>query len=215
MALLENPTFAAWVGAIFTLAIYTYLWKENPVFRLAEHIYAALAVGYGICYYWHGTLKPALTENIAVKKEYYLILAIIVALLIYLRYFPKVAWLARIPMSIWVGYGVGYVLSMIPAPFLTQVTNSFIKFVPAKQGAWYATNTVNNILFFVCLTCTLMYFFFTVKRNNPVMGVTSTVGRWTLMLAFGAAFGNTVQARISIFIGRLQFLLGTWLGLLK
>lgn len=144
--MLENPTLAAWVGAIFTLAIYTYLWKENPVFRLTEHIYAALSVGYSLAYYWHGTLKPAFTENIAKQKEYYLILAVLVALLIYTRYFPKVAWLARIPMSIWVGYGVGYVLSMIPAPFLTQVTNSFTKFVPANPGAWYGTTDRKSVV---------------------------------------------------------------------
>jgi len=35
----------------------------------------------------------------------------------------------------------------------------------------------------------------------------SHVGRWTMMIAFGAAFGFTVMARMSLLIGRLQFLL--------
>ena len=37
----------------------------------------------------------------------------------------------------------------------------------------------------------------------------------SLLVTFGAAFGYTVMARISLFIGRLQFLLGDWLGLLR
>jgi hypothetical protein len=32
------------------------------------------------------------------------------------------------------------------------------------------------------------------------------------MIAFGAMFGNTVMARLSLFIGRMQFLLKDWLG---
>ena len=35
------------------------------------------------------------------------------------------------------------------------------------------------------------------------------------MVGFGASFGYTVMARISLFIGRLQFLLGDWLGIIK
>ncbi len=32
------------------------------------------------------------------------------------------------------------------------------------------------------------------------------------MIAFGAMFGNTVMARLSLFIGRMQFLLQDWIG---
>jgi hypothetical protein len=35
-----------------------------------------------------------------------------------------------------------------------------------------------------------------------------------MMIAFGSAFGNTVMGRLSLFIGRLQYLLGDWLGIL-
>lgn len=210
----DNPTIAHTVGAIFTLFIFSYLWKENPLYRLAEHIYVGLSAGYIVTMNWHTTLKPAIQQEIAVDKQYYLITAIIIGLLMYTRYFPKVAWLARIPMSIWVGYGVGYTLVFAPAPFITQITNSFQKF-SAKYTTWYGTNTVNNVLFFVFLIGTMMYFFFTVKRDNPIMVGGATIGRYVLMLAFGSAFGNTVQGRVSLFIGRCQYLLGDWLHLIK
>ncbi|MGE5560510.1 MAG: hypothetical protein ACM3XN_05570 [Chloroflexota bacterium] len=211
---MNNPWFYNTVGAISTLMIFSYLWKENAVYRIAEHIFVGLSGGYIVTYNWHSTLKPAIQQEIQVDKQYYLITAIIIGLLMYFRYFPKVAWLARIPMSIWVGYGVGYTLVYAPAPFITQITNSFQKF-SATYSTWYGTNTVNNILFFVFLISTMMYFFFTVKRDNPVMAGGAMLGRIVLMLAFGSAFGNTVQGRISLFIGRVNFLLGTWLGLIK
>jgi len=40
------------------------------------------------------------------------------------------------------------------------------------------------------------------------------IGRMFLMIAFGASFGYTVMARISLLIGRFYFLLGDWLRLL-
>jgi uncharacterized membrane protein YtjA (UPF0391 family) len=212
---LTNPWFYNTVGAIFTLMTFSYLWKENAIYRLAEHIFVALSAGYIVTYNWHTTIKPVIQDEIPVQKQYYLITAIIVGLLMYTRYFAKIAWLARIPMSIWVGYGVGYTLVFQPAPFITQITNSFQKFYIANSTTWYGTNTVNNVLFFVFLISTMMYFFFTVKRTNPVMAAGAGIGRIVLMLAFGSAFGNTVQGRISLFIGRVQFLLGNWLGLIK
>jgi hypothetical protein len=36
------------------------------------------------------------------------------------------------------------------------------------------------------------------------------VGIWVLMVAFGASFGYTVMARISLLIGRVEFL-GRWI----
>ena len=34
------------------------------------------------------------------------------------------------------------------------------------------------------------------------------------MVAFGASFGYTVMARVSLLIGRLEYLFSDWLGLL-
>jgi hypothetical protein len=35
------------------------------------------------------------------------------------------------------------------------------------------------------------------------------------MISFGASFGYTVMGRLSLLIGRIQFLLKDWLGILQ
>jgi hypothetical protein len=35
------------------------------------------------------------------------------------------------------------------------------------------------------------------------------------MIGFGASFGNTVMARVSLLIGRVQFLLTDWIHIIK
>jgi hypothetical protein len=59
-----------------------------------------------------------------------------------------------------------------------------------------------------------MYFYFS-KEHKGLYGKFSNVGVWFMMIGFGASFGYTVMARLSLLIGRLQFLLGDVMGLIK
>ena len=55
----------------------------------------------------------------------------------------------------------------------------------------------------------LLYFWFT--RGDKISGpmlIVDKIARYTMLAGFGAAFGNTVLARYSLFIGRSQYLLG-------
>lgn len=71
---------------------------------------------------------------------------------------------------------------------------------------------INSLLIALGVFTSLFYFFFSVEQKG-VLGGVSRVGIWFLMVAFGASFGYTVMARISLLIGRLQFLFGDWLHL--
>jgi len=75
-------------------------------------------------------------------------------------------------------------------------------------------NSINIILIFVGTISILLYFFFS-KAHKGVYGKFTSIGIWFMMVGFGASFGYTVMARISLLIGRVQFLLGDWLGLIK
>jgi len=59
----------------------------------------------------------------------------------------------------------------------------------------------------------LIYFFFS-KEHKGAFGGLAKLGIWFLMLSFGASFGYTVMSRMSLLIGRMDYLLGTWLGLI-
>ena len=58
----------------------------------------------------------------------------------------------------------------------------------------------------------LVYFFFSVEHTGAI-GRASKVGIWFLMVSFGASFGYTIMARLSLLIGRVTFLTGDWLQL--
>jgi hypothetical protein len=56
----------------------------------------------------------------------------------------------------------------------------------------------------------LVYFFFS-RAHKGAFGFASRVGVYFLMISFGAAFGYTVMARISLLIGRMSFLIFDWI----
>lgn len=192
-----------WVAALCTLAVYSYLYKENVFYRLAEYTLVPLYTAYSIALSVHNYLIPYWKQYVMEEKQYYFVVTGILGLLMYFKYAPsKYQWLARYPVAAYVGWGLGAVLAREPRPAMTQAIDTMRKL-----------NTVNNVLFFVMFLCAMTYFFFTVGKNSKTLRVTSKIGRYVMMVAFGAAFGNTVQGRISLFLNRLSFLLVDWLKL--
>ncbi len=199
MAISHDP--AIWAQAICTLAVLTYLYKDNPIWRFAESVYLGLAVSYVFVYYFDSFIRPAVGEWIIKQGQWHYILAIVLGLLIFFRYLPSLSWIARYPMSFWVGYGTGYALAFTPAVWLDQITASFVPL-----------NTLQNVLVFIGVLTTLTYFFFTLAKENPVVGGVAEVGKWYIMVALGSAFGNTVLYRWNLFLARANMLITQWLG---
>ncbi len=200
-------TATIWISAFFTLAIFSFLVKENVFYRFAEHVYVGCASGNLIVTTYHNYLRPTVANDLAQNGQWHLIVPIAIGLLMYTRFSPRASQWSRIPMAFWLGMSSGLTLAYTPAPFIGQITASFL-----------SLNSVNNVFFLLGLLGTLAYFFFTVNEKNPLhvpYKVTSSIGRWTMMIALGAAFGSTVMARFSLLLGRMQFLLGDWLHLIR
>ena len=70
------------------------------------------------------------------------------------------------------------------------------------------------IFVFVGTFTGLIYFFFSVEHKKAAGGA-ARIGIFFLMVTFGASFGYTVMSRMSLLIGRMDFLFGDWLGLLR
>ena len=58
---------------------------------------------------------------------------------------------------------------------------------------------------------TVIIFFFFSLEHKKLVGSVSRVGLFFIMIGFGAAFGYTVMARVSLLIGRFQFLINDWI----
>ncbi len=199
-----------YVGALLTIMTWSYLYKENPLYRIAEHLVVGLTTAYGIGYVYHNTIKPTIEKDILQDGRYLLIIPILLGLMIYGRYHKDWVWLSRIPMAFWIGYGAGYTLAYQPAIFMRQIFDSFISFRGATAAA-----TFNQIIYALVVISVLIFFIFTIKRDDRAVKNVALFGRYALMVAFGSAYGSITMAYLSLIIGRLQYVLIECLKIMK
>ena len=203
---------ATWTGAVCTLAILSVLYRENRFYRFFEHVFIGLAAGYGLFVAWRDMLWGEWWQPLAHEGKWYLIIPALVALLYYTVYSKKHAWMSRVLIVTLFGLGAGMAFQGFAAQAGPQISSSF---KPLWGNGLTPMQILNNLVFMITLVCVLTYFFFAFKQDRALVRQPAKVGRWLLMIAFGATFGSTVMARFSLFIDRMQFLLGEWLHLLK
>ncbi len=216
-----------WVAAFLTLGIYSFLYRDNPVYKFVEHVFVGTSAGYFITIaFWQG-VYPLVWQPIFEPSEenslglpYWLVLLTtipptILGLLMFSRFVPRIAWLSRWPIALIIGLGAGAAIpAVVQAKVLMQLKGTMLPlYERTASGGYDALASVNNLILIVGVLCVLSYFYFS-KEHKGALGVTSRIGIWFLMIAFGAGFGNTVMARVSLLIGRMQFLLRDWLGLM-
>ena len=205
-------TLGIWIAAFLTLCIYSFLYKDNPFYKLAEHIYVGVSTGYLVIIMINDALMRDIYEPLFVnaKKEYIVIFPAIMGLLVFTQMTKKWAWLSRISISFIVGVAMGIAVPNQIQTYLLKHTEATIVPLWSSGGGFFAG--LNEFLILIGVITVLIYFFFSVKHSGPIKPVART-GIVFLMLFFGSAFGYTVMGRVSLLIGRMRFLLIDWLHL--
>lgn len=196
-----------WIAATLTIAIFSFLYRDNPLYRFAEHLYVGVSAGFGVIYTWAFDVKPMLVDRFFQStgvEKWILIIPAVLGIIMLSRWIPKYGWLSRLPISFTVGIGAGL--------GITAGIQGFI--MPQIQATLLPLNSINNILIVVGFITTIFYFYFS-REHKGALGVSSRIGIIFIMVAFGASFGYTVMARISLLIGRVYFLLHDWLHFVR
>lgn len=195
-----NPTVGTWVAAFFTLGLFSWMYKENPWFRVVEHVFVGASLGHAAVV-GYGNIRDLAWIPATTQGKWLWWLPIIGGFLLYSRWFKQYMWMSRVPMGFLVGTTAAIAITgTIKAMLVDQVIATMMPL-----------NSVNNIIFVGLAVAATTYFLFTLQAKwaLPVMDL----GRYVLMVAFGATFGFTAMSRISLFTGRMQFLLFEWLKL--
>ena len=121
-----------------------------------------------------------------------------------MRYVPKIGWVSRYALAIYVAYYIVEFTRRLHGEVLPQLSRTILPLWPWSQA------TLVSLVFIVGVYSVLVYFFFS-KEQNAVTRRIARMGIWFLMISFGAAFGFTVMGRIALLLGRLNFLILDWL----
>ena len=210
MTFSTNPW--VWIAAILTLCIFSFLYKENPFYRFAEHLFVGISAGYGLAIYWNNAIVPNLFVPLFQQHNWWFIIPGLLGMMFFFRFNQKTGWLILIPMAVLLGTSSGMSLApTVQTNILKQMQSALADATNLNLGGW---GLVWGIVTLFGVITTLSYFFFS-REQKGLLRVSANIGVWFIMIGFGASFGNTVMGRISLLIGRVQFLLTDWIHIIK
>lgn len=232
--------FLVTFAAFLTLAIMSFLYKDNPYYKFAEHLFVGVSAAYWMCMgFWStivGNLVPRISRGMSeffevqyIEGDYnfFFVIPIIFGLLLLMRLAPKGGWLSRWPLAFIVGTTAGLnFIRYLRSDFIKQVSATIMPVLVDWQGigSFFDNLSLNasgqlvlimtNFVIFVGVFTGIIYFYFS-KEHTGAFGKASRVGIWILMVTFGASFGYTVMGRISLLVGRITFLFRDWLEIIS
>ena len=197
-----------WIIAFFTLSLFSFLYKDNPFYKLAEHIFAGLSAGYYIGLVWHAVILQTMFDPMIKDGKWWLFIPGLLGALMFSRFFKGYHWVSRFSLAFVMGTTAGiFLLSELHGKVMPQVQATMRS---ANPGQGFG-ELLLSLIIIVGVVSTLLYFYFS-KEHKGILGGVAKLGIWFIMVSFGAHFGYTVMARISLLIGRVQFLIHDWGG---
>ncbi|MFH0889203.1 MAG: hypothetical protein V1871_08355 [Planctomycetota bacterium] len=156
-----------WLAVGFSLMIYSFLYKDNPLFKLGEYIYVGLTAGYGLCYTWFMVVWPdlinplsrvissafgkTLDKPLESYETIWLIVPLILGIFMLARFSAKISWLSRYSFAFIMGVASGMAIPLVIS------ADIFKQMVPTLQPLWnnesmtllqtaFQTNNISAIL---------------------------------------------------------------------
>jgi hypothetical protein len=132
----------------------------------------------------------------------------LLGLLLFTRLARPVDWMSRWSLAVIIGVYAGLKTTGFAQGDLVAQAQASL------QPLWGHDfwTSVNAILFTIGLLTSLLFFFYS-REHKGTLGIVARTGIVFLMVSFGAGYGYTVMSRLSLLIGRFQFLLNDWLGM--
>jgi hypothetical protein len=199
------------IGFVLTLFVYSYIWRDNPLYRLAVHILVGVSAAYAAVVVGQAVFQPLAQEWLQAGTVAPLwIVPLIFTLLLLLKLLRPLAWMGNSAMALLVGVGAAVSLvGAIAGTLLPQIT------------ARYQDGLIGLLVALLTL-CVLLYFHFTGRLTadgRVVMPIwqryTAVVGRVVITITLAALFAGLLNTSIVLLAGRVTFFINRFATLLE
>lgn len=201
------------VSFVVTLAIFSYLLGDNPVYRFVSAIFIGATTGYFAVIVIFQVILPRLVAPVMAGKLITLIPLLLSGMLI-LKLSPKLSFLGNVSMAYLVGVGAAVAIGgSILGTLFGQVKGALLSFdysassnavpplYPILEGAFMLLGTIS----------TLVYFNFGAKKSNGKRGGLNAffawIGQFFIAITLGAVFAGVLTTAITALMERTDFVL--------
>jgi len=101
----------AWLGIFLTICILSFLYKDNPFYKFAEHLFVGVSIGYVVTQQLYNVLVPKLGE---IGHAWWRIFPLILVALMFVKAVSRRwAWLGRYPLAFVVAFYAGLQINAV------------------------------------------------------------------------------------------------------
>ncbi len=163
-------TLGTWVAALLTLAIFSFLYKDNPVYKLAEHIFIGISAGYFVALEFWNVFIPnlwnplvqglnnfklletsvfGLPVRVPVFPNMILLVPFALGLLLFTRFSERAGWLSRWSIAAMVGSYAGLaIIGSLQGDLVAQIRANMIPlWDPNSIAVLKAQSSTGGVIF--------------------------------------------------------------------
>lgn len=213
------------LGFIFTLLVFSYLLGDNPLFRIAVHIFVGVSSGYIAAAALWQVVMPRLVYPLlsaaatgGIVNPAVIVPLGLTALGALMLLFPRRSALGRLPLAFIVGAGAAVaVTGALSGTLIPQMQAAILAFdmdAAAARGAGFVEAAANGAIILAGTALTLAYFHFgarqkpdgSMKRLGLIESLASG-GQIFIGIALGALFAGVYTAALTALVERLASLI--------
>jgi hypothetical protein len=209
------------VGFVFTLLIFSYIIADNPLFRLAIHIFVGVAAGYAVVITYDNMLKPQLISPLlfgSIDERLLILIPLLLCVLMITRLSPRLARLGSPALAYLVGVGgaatiSGAVIGTIFPQVLVSVNLLDLSSLRPESilRSSQLSVLINGGLILLGTLTTLIYFHFGARlstgqtlRRAGMIEALGAIGQGFIAVTFGLLFAGVYMAALTAFIERVH-----------
>ncbi|MCC7358621.1 MAG: hypothetical protein IT317_04040 [Anaerolineales bacterium] len=207
-----------------TLALFTYLAGDNPVYRIAAHLFIGLTSGYVVVLAWYSVIWPNLAGLARVGSSGDAVAIIVTALaaliggvggvLLLLKTVHVAPRLGGLVVAFMLGVGAAVAVGgAITGTLLPQISAAMVSLLPRSAGQSLGEVLVEGLFTLVGTLATLGFFWYGGKAEpgNPVerpalLRPIAAVGQVFIAVTFGVMYAGALAASVALFAERLSAL---------
>lgn len=128
-----------WIGIFLTLCVLSFLYKDNPFYKLAEHIFVGVSIGYVVTQQYYNVIRPNLVDKLGGIFDgrwgnlVYLLPLLLVVLLLTKLGPPRIGWLGRYPLAYVVAFYAGLAVNALAQSDLAEQVAASTRPVDAQK----------------------------------------------------------------------------------
>jgi hypothetical protein len=213
------------VSFVLTICIFSYIFGDNPLFRLATGLLIGVSAGYLAIIILYQVLLPRLVIPL-LKGSLSVLVPLFLSGLLLTKLSPKLSRFGNISVAYLVGVGAAIAIGgSVLGTLFTQVLGSFNTLTPnaSISGDQRILLILEGAFILLGTISALVYFNFGARakpgaevKRSPAVRFFAAIGQFFIAITLGAVFAGVMTSTITALIERSDFLfttIKTFLGL--